>query len=1252
MRVKRLNFACLRYFLILTLAPLNMWAQDTFADNFNTISYSNNDGTLNWNTNWIESGDTNSGPTAQYIQILGGELQFFNLSSESIRRTADLTGAISATLSFDWETISLNGGRELSIQISSNGGASYTTIGTFTGNTTGSFSQNILTYASNNTTIRFTNLGSGWGNNDYVRIDNLQISGTFNPILQVDDIIVNENDGTAVFTVTHLGQDAAGPFTVDYQTSDGTAVAGTDYVSNSGTISFNGTSGDTEQITISILDNNLPDGDKFFNLGFNTGSNPTVDISDTAVGTINDDEVIQNDVPLTLFEEFSGYYDYSLTGGTFRTQDNNTDPCAISATSTANGLNTPIPGTATIQKAYLIWSHGNLSADTQVTFEGQTVNATLINGYSASGGREYFGMVADVTTQIQGIADPSTNVYDLTDLDINTTSTYCTNATVLGGWSLMIFYTEPTLPAVTINMYNGFDGGQNTSSNFTLSGFFAIGSTGSKTSVLSWEGDATLANSESLEFTTASSGTNVLSGDGGQTGTNPFNSTIYDDTASPIVNITTSYGVDLDTYDVSSYIQQGETSATTTVNVGQDLVIMNSVLLKVPSNLIVGKVFEDMNYGGDAGRDMTTASGIGVSGAIVELYDNLGNLIKTVTTDSNGEYLIGGMNNGTYSVRVVNSTVKSTRGGGVTCASCVGVQTFRTDYTASAIVPVVNEVGGANPDGADTAIGVLSGAQSIATVSISNEGVVGIDFGFNFNTIVNTNEDGQGSLEQFIVNSNNLDETGLDIEANALFDPLAGDDVSIFMIPTATDPLGRIADVNFANGYFDIALTSSLSPITATNTKIDGRTQTAYSGDTNTGSIGAGGTPVGTSATLLPDFELPEIQVHENFGDIFQVQGDNVVIRNLAVFSNDNAAIIINSESVTISNNLLGVNALGVNAGNIDTSVEMVGGSVIINENYIATNTNEGININGGTSTLIQNNHITSNGDNACEDNIDIDSGSGIVIQYNLLEDTTAYGIDGLYTSGNLIITENTIRNSGTHGGSCGSYIENAGILLDGDNSSVTNNIITANNGPGIIVSGSGSSGNLISQNSMYANGISSPALGIDLVASGATADGVTLNDNGDGDAGPNGLLNFPMINAAYLASGKLTVSGWAPSGATIEVFLSDISEGTALSGSNQLGLSIDYGEGQTYLGTITEGSAADVDSNVSSYTDADGNTDNTNRFQITIPVPSGTTMAIGSSITATATLSNSTSEFSPLSIIRAYSVITNRQITYRVNKN
>lgn len=1247
-------YSILVYFCFFSIKGLT---QETFRDNFSSVSYTNSDGTQDWSGNsWIEEDDTNLGPTSQYIYINNNRLTFNWIFTESIGREADLNGATSATLAFFWQTSGLNGSKGLRIQVSSNGGASFTTVGTIGGNnSSGNFSTNISGFISTNTVVRFTNTGTNWDSNDFAFIDNFQISvDQLSPEIQLQNVTVNEDAGTVAITAMHSGASASGSFSVNYATVDGSAVAGNDYSSTTGVLNFNGNSGDTETIIVPIINDGLIEPDESFTIQLSSSTDNNVDISD--IGTVTINSQIPFNQPLTLYEQYAGYLDYTSAAGTFRVSDNNTDPCAINTTSSGT-LISNIPNTGTIQKAYLYWAHSSYAVDRNITFQGQNVTSDLIyeSGISVSGvNRTFYGYVSDVTTIIEsiGVNNLSSTIFNVTDLTIDNSTNYCSTATVLGGWSLMIFYEDNSLPAANINLYLGFDGLSNAGTSFTLDAFYAISGTGSKASFLSWEGDATLdgsssgsVNPEELSVTNQSGLNFVLSGDGGQPGNNAYNSTIFDNSQGTTVNLSNIHGVDWDTYDISAFIAPTDTQVTANVDVGQDFVVSNAVVLKVPSNLVTGYVFEDINYPGGNGRNRLVSSGIGIEGVTVELYNSINSLINSTTTNSNGQYTFGGMPDGTYSVRVVNSTITSSRGGGETCTSCMPIQTFRTFNIGLGNTEVVNEVGGANPQIQDSNAGSITGAQSVSQVTLASNGIVGIDFGFNFNTIVNTNEDGQGSLEQFIINANNLDETGLDIQANSIFNPSAGEDTSIFMIPSSSDPLGRTADSNFSNGYFDIEVSafSPLSSLIDDNTVIDGRTQTAYSGDTNSGSVTVSTAAVGVSNIALPNYNLPEIQVRGNGGDILKIQGNNTAIRYISIYANNNAGIRVDGGSVSVIGNLIGVNAEGNNSGNIDIAIENLGGDVLIDSNYIATNTDSGILIDAGSSNIIQNNAISDNGDAACDDNILITGGSGIQIQQNLIENASSLGIDAATSSGAIIIFENTIAGSGQNGGNCGGEPKQMGIELGGSNSQITNNVIYSNGGAGIAITGSGNE-NLISQNAIYANGTASDALGIDL-----NNDGVTLNDNNDSDTGANDLLNFPIITAVNLSGTNVIITGWSRPGATLEFFLSDINEGSASTGDNQLGNIQDYGEGQIYFGSATEGGVEDGSSSVTSYTDMDGNTDNTNYFQFVIPLPPGTNL--GEIITSTATLSNSTSEFSPGYAIKAARVITNRRITYRVNQ-
>ena len=115
--------------------------------------------------------------------------------------------------------------------------------------------------------------------------------------------------------------------------------------------------------------------------------------------------------------------------------------------------------------------------------------------------------------------------------------------------------------------------------------------------------------------------------------------------------------------------------------------------------------------------------------------------------------------------------------------------------------------------------------------------------------------------------------------------------------------------------------------------------------------------------------------------------------------------------------------------------------------------------------------------------------------------------------------------------------------------------------GVAIIDPGTGTlTGNKVSQNSIVNNG----GLGIDLIPTvgGNPITGVTANDALDGDNGPNGLQNFPVVTGAFINANSTSITGSlnsAPNTAyAIELFSSTAADPSG------------YGEGQTYLTTLT----------------------------------------------------------------------------------
>jgi parallel beta-helix repeat protein len=595
-------------------------------------------------------------------------------------------------------------------------------------------------------------------------------------------------------------------------------------------------------------------------------------------------------------------------------------------------------------------------------------------------------------------------------------------------------------------------------------------------------------------------------------------------------------------------------------------------------------------------------------------------------------------------VRVVNDTVTSSRPG--SDGSEWPVQTFRSDATGASVVAVTGEVGGADPtaqddpaNGGGLNLGSIT-AQSLAPVNITAATAKsGVDFGFNFDTVVNANETGQGSLAQFITNSSlltnaNLAQAGL----------TAGTEHTLFMIPSDADPLGRPQDPNFsaARGVATITLDNAMPAITDADTAIDGTLQTTLIGDTNTGLLGAGGT-AGVDGLAVSQVAAPEIEIRDDAAPIaigLDVQANDTIVRGLAMFGfgDDNG-----EAAVLVANNITGTlvegNVFGTPANTFtdpgaarrgQAAVESLGGdSGIIRNNLIGFNAVRGVFLNGAaTGWTIENNEYRDNGLSTTDgDGIAFSDASGNSITGNLIAGSSSQGIVVTNSSGN-VFTNNTVSGNGV--GTASGVAQSAGITLRSTASATTfdRNIVQANYGAGIQVN-DGASGIRMTLNSINDNGTvtardGSPAtgqIGIDLNAPGddinlGTAPFYTLNDVGDGDTGGNNLLNFPVIASATTSGPTTTVVGTLNSlpNTTFEL---EFYSSTSADASG-------YGDGETSRGNDTV------------TTDGSGNANFSTVLASTVP--------LGDAVTVTSTdPSGNTSEFSGALLAGSDLAITKR---------
>ncbi|MGA2788742.1 MAG: hypothetical protein ABSF60_14570, partial [Verrucomicrobiota bacterium] len=218
----------------------------------------------------------------------------------------------------------------------------------------------------------------------------------------------------------------------------------------------------------------------------------------------------------------------------------------------------------------------------------------------------------------------------------------------------------------------------------------------------------------------------------------------------------------------------------------------------------------------------------------------------------------------------------------------------------------------------------------------------------------------------------------------------------------------------------------------------------------------------------------------------------------------------------------------------------------------------------------------------------------------NLISGCWGYGVyisdDG--TSGNLV-QGNIIGADLTGTSALGNGYANVFLQLGATNNAIggtgagAGNEIAFSGGAGVLLLDANTTNNSIRGNSIFANGF----LGINF-----NNTGVTLNDTGDADTGPNNLQNFPVITNTFGYAASTIVLGKLNS-ATNRAFSIDVYRNIATDFNG-------YGEGQFYLGTV--GVNTDGSGNAGfAYTNNSGN-------------------YAGQYITATATAaSGDTSEFS-----------------------
>lgn len=304
------------------------------------------------------------------------------------------------------------------------------------------------------------------------------------------------------------------------------------------------------------------------------------------------------------------------------------------------------------------------------------------------------------------------------------------------------------------------------------------------------------------------------------------------------------------------------------------------------------------------------------------------------------------------------------------------------------------------------------------------------------------------------------------------------------------------------------------------------------------------------------------------------IGGTQVADRNV-ISGNGDYGVAINGASAgtVVRGNYIGVasngnSALGNNGAGVSVTGAngiQIGGSAAGAGNVISGNTGSGLILqNNAQNALVARNIIGMNAAATIKVGnssygIYLPNGNNSTIGGNGIGNSIAgNGQDGIFISGSS--TNNGIYGNfiGTNqGGSGGLGNSMFGVHISlapgnkiGDAGGGLGNLIAGNGADGIYITGESATGNAIRANNIRDNG----DLGIDL-----GNNGVTPNDPGDPDAGPNGLQNFPVMTAAG-SNGSQTLFTGTFNSRPSRTFRLDFYSSPVCDPSG-------YGEGRTYVG-------------------------------------------------------------------------------------
>ena len=283
---------------------------------------------------------------------------------------------------------------------------------------------------------------------------------------------------------------------------------------------------------------------------------------------------------ITRFVRDTGNINFVTTGGSLRNSPNTGAPCTVNSTS-AQQL-TGIPANRTVRNAYLYWGASGNAPDANVTLNGNSVTAsrTFTRTFNNGTAFNFYGGFADVTSIVAPLGN---STYTFGNLNVSTGSPWCASQAVVGGWSLIVIYEGAAERLRAINLYDGLDYFYGSQVTLTPDGFrIPATNIDGRVAVFTLEGDP--QNSESSGGFSESMRFNGFTLDDGLVPTGSDPATQQFDGTINTRGVITSYGIDVDQYDVSARLSPGQTSATTVYSAGADLVLLMAQVVSATSD--------------------------------------------------------------------------------------------------------------------------------------------------------------------------------------------------------------------------------------------------------------------------------------------------------------------------------------------------------------------------------------------------------------------------------------------------------------------------------------------------------------------------------------------------------------------------------------------------------------------------------------------------------------------------------------------